>query len=140
MSWAFHPFVAQIKRNFRRSIASVSNEKEFLTQLRFKVVAHSFQRLSRASPSTHPITRIAPPRMVARHPHYICIQCDHAHNQSQQNGDAGAYAQNNVRLKPFPPEIRGNQSEPKKSESIPIRRSVLVNRQKQIKNKHGQTK
>ena len=91
MPRAFHSFVVQIKRNFRRAIASVSNEKEFLAQLRFKIVAHFFQRLRRAFPSAHPITRIAPRQLVTGHPQQICVQCDQAHDQSHQDGDAGAY-------------------------------------------------
>ena len=80
MPRAFHSFVAQIKRNFRRAIASVSNEKEFLAQLRFKIVAHFFQRRGRAFPSAHPVARIAPRKLITCDAQQIRVQRDQAHD------------------------------------------------------------
>src|SRR5207245_6049259 len=38
MTRTFDSFIAQIKRDLRRAIASVGNQKQFLTQFRFQIV------------------------------------------------------------------------------------------------------
>ena len=74
------PFVAQIKGNFRRAIACIGDEKQFLSQFRFEIVAHLFDCAGRAFPSAHPVARITSLQLDTRRAQQICVQRDHAHD------------------------------------------------------------
>src|SRR5947207_2512827 len=58
------PFVAEIKRNFRRAVACIGDEKQFLSQLRFEIRAHFFDRSGRAFPAAHPVAWIASLQLI----------------------------------------------------------------------------
>jgi len=64
-----HSFVAQIKRNFRPHREHQRSERVFV-QLRFKIVAHFFERSVRVS-IRDPITPDA--RAVGNAPREICV-------------------------------------------------------------------
>src|SRR3954464_3413673 len=126
MTRPFHPFVAQIKRNFRRAVSCVRNQKKLLAQFALQLVTHVFQRSRRTLPSAHSVAWIVSLEMISSGAQQIRVQGDAAHSKSNQYRHRCAQSQRNTVFEPFPPEVQRQKAEAEKSKSIPIRRSGFV--------------
>ncbi len=106
-------------------MAFVGNQKQFLTQLCFEVVANSVHFGGHRFPAAEPIAGITSPKPETGAAQQVGVECKKAHDESEKNGGSSEdfYA---ARLDPFAPIMDREQSEAEERHGVPVRRRHVV--------------